>query len=615
MTLSPTDRTKLNNLSPNLTPNAVAISALRLQVFQEIYTYLDSIISDLNSAQATGSVTSAKLADGSVITVKIADSNVTSGKIADGAIVELKLANGAVTTVKLADLAVTTAKIADLAVTQAKIANGAVGPTQLQTGLAATVDVNAQFAKRGIDITSSPFFAKGDGVANDTAAIQAAADYAFANGYTLIGVGTFKITSTLILKCNVNMPDATFEYYGTGTAIVVGDSAVRTDNLIQLLPSVSQTTKIWGSDIGVQLVNVYASQIQTQIISNFGTGLMLTSLGTNGCVYNTITIGHLLNNKTNLLLMPGDVDAWVNENLFIGGRYSYLSTEGTDVADACNIKIRGFTGATGQPNNNTFIKPSVEGDVPFYSLDIHGGYNTFIQGRYEGSITRRVIFRTIGSVSSRRNVILHGYLSEALSVTEESSSQWNELVTSSRNVQAGSADVLQTYKNTGSSANAVYRILDTSQSPYNTATTIYSVQQSANKTEMKRSTDSFNRIEIDHGNGKIFFGDGTIAPAKEVRNSTAGIEIVGGLFLNGNAWDTNLFRLGSYRFWVDSTGEFRMKNGTPTGDTDGNLFSTFRAVPATATSTGTPGDWAADANFAYFCYAANTWRRVAVASW
>lgn len=38
-------------------------------------------------------------------------------------------------------------------------------------------------------------------------------------------------------------------------------------------------------------------------------------------------------------------------------------------------------------------------------------------------------------------------------------------------------------------------------------------------------------------------------------------------------------------------------------------------VPATATSTGVVGTWAADASYFYVCTAANTWKRVAIASW
>jgi hypothetical protein len=38
-------------------------------------------------------------------------------------------------------------------------------------------------------------------------------------------------------------------------------------------------------------------------------------------------------------------------------------------------------------------------------------------------------------------------------------------------------------------------------------------------------------------------------------------------------------------------------------------------VPASATSPGVAGDWAADANYLYICIANNTWKRVAITSW
>ncbi len=193
MTLSPTDHTNLNNLSPNLIPNAVAASNLRLLVFQEIYTYLDAIINDLNAAQAAGAITSARLTNGAVITAKLADGAVTGDKVLDGAIVTLKLADGAVTTVKLTDLAVTSGKLADLAVTRGKIALGAVGADQLDPALlqnygdiavqAKFTQVDAQLADIAINVKS--FGAKGDGVTDDSLAIQEAMTYCIDNGKKL----------------------------------------------------------------------------------------------------------------------------------------------------------------------------------------------------------------------------------------------------------------------------------------------------------------------------------------------------------------------------------------------------------------------------------------------
>ena len=46
-----------------------------------------------------------------------------------------------------------------------------------------------------------------------------------------------------------------------------------------------------------------------------------------------------------------------------------------------------------------------------------------------------------------------------------------------------------------------------------------------------------------------------------------------------------------------------------------NAFGLRVAVPATATSTGQAGQWAADASYFYICTATDVWKRVAVSSW
>lgn len=49
---------------------------------------------------------------------------------------------------------------------------------------------------------------------------------------------------------------------------------------------------------------------------------------------------------------------------------------------------------------------------------------------------------------------------------------------------------------------------------------------------------------------------------------------------------------------------------------NGNPVGVKVAVPAaSATATGTPGQWAADASWFYVCTAANTWVRAALATW
>ena len=39
------------------------------------------------------------------------------------------------------------------------------------------------------------------------------------------------------------------------------------------------------------------------------------------------------------------------------------------------------------------------------------------------------------------------------------------------------------------------------------------------------------------------------------------------------------------------------------------------SVPASATAAGTKGDIAQDDSYLYVCTAANTWKRVAIATW
>jgi hypothetical protein len=51
-------------------------------------------------------------------------------------------------------------------------------------------------------------------------------------------------------------------------------------------------------------------------------------------------------------------------------------------------------------------------------------------------------------------------------------------------------------------------------------------------------------------------------------------EQIGDLSLINNAWDTARLRLGNYFLWVDSTGDLRIKSSTPTSDTDGTVVGT-----------------------------------------
>lgn len=101
-------------------------------------------------------------------------------------------------------------------------------------------------------------------------------------------------------------------------------------------------------------------------------------------------------------------------------------------------------------------------------------------------------------------------------------------------------------------------------------------------------------------------------------NATGNFYAARKLLTGNSSWNIGGMKLGNYNFWVDTTGGLRVKNGTPADATDGSVFGNKVGVPASATATGKPGDWAADASFSYFYTgdgSAHSWVRSTAATW
>jgi hypothetical protein len=162
-----------------------------------------------------GAVSSSKIQDGAVTSAKIQDAAVTSGKIQDGAVTSGKIQDGAVTSGKIQDGAVTSAKIQDAAVTSSKIQDGAIVNADVNVA-AGIVASKLAFTQSGTGATTrtvesklrdvmsvKDFGAVGDGVANDTTAIQAAIDASYGKKL-FFPKGQYRITSTLIVDVYAN---------------------------------------------------------------------------------------------------------------------------------------------------------------------------------------------------------------------------------------------------------------------------------------------------------------------------------------------------------------------------------------------------------------------------
>lgn len=129
---------------------------------------------------------------------------------------------------------------------------------------------------------------------------------------------------------------------------------------------------------------------------------------------------------------------------------------------------------------------------------------------------------------------------------------------------------------------------------------------------VKLDAETFNRVEVGAGNIKL--GNGSASPTHGITTSaafpgtTVGIQHLGVV----GAYDTSHLRVGTHRIWSGGDSTIRTNTSSPSSATDGNIITSMRtAVPATSTSSGVVGQWAADASYFYYCYASNSWRRIA----
>ena len=177
------------------------------------------VISRLTSTTATpstffsgGAIRSQDLNDNfdSILYINQEKENQTNeiiqGGIADGSITSSKLADSAVTSSKLADGAVTTAKLADNAVTTAKLVDGAVTTSNYTYSGGVQQTVQARLEQY---VSVKDFGAVGDGVTDDTAAIQAALNSN--NGAVYLPSGTYK-TQPLTISSSMML-------YGAGSGL------------------------------------------------------------------------------------------------------------------------------------------------------------------------------------------------------------------------------------------------------------------------------------------------------------------------------------------------------------------------------------------------------------
>jgi hypothetical protein len=304
---------------------------------------------------------------------------------------------------------------------------GVAGPVQSASTLS-FAQAGAGAVTRTVDsklkdvVSVKDFGAVGDGVTDDTAAIQAAADYCQSSGAFLTGVpGIYKTSATITLNCSGNLgmmqircPGATVSpavRIGTAT----GTAIFFLDLIAPKVYNSSKTGAGWTgfeTSIGVDCGNLYDSKIEIPYVYGFGYNIYVGGYNI-GNSYNEYKIGRSQEGKVGLRVAPRSATGWANENNFYGGKLAKSSSEGTSpIVGGYALQVGADPGQAWSCNNNVFYKPAVE-DISLDEYQIYfnnTAYNTVINARFEVTGgTGKVKLSADSDNVTRNNTFIGGY--------------------------------------------------------------------------------------------------------------------------------------------------------------------------------------------------------------
>jgi hypothetical protein len=462
------------------------------------------------------------------------------------------------------------------------------------------------------------FGAVGNGVADDTAAIQAGADHAASIGAILIGpAGTYKVTSTITLICDGDLSSMTISANGALVSPVVRFGTTTggpTENRIMSLPRVVNNARpsgTWGSGVGIELANCNQCMFTVPSVTEFEVGLTCGGY-TNGFAHNTVTLGYVYSNKIQLRLRPAGSGGWCNQNTFINGRLGFNSSDFTTsgyVGTRMILMDKG-SASSGGPNTNTFVGTSVESDLVEYMVEFKESTanNVLLNGRYEGA-TPKVLFATDTAAGNSDNLFIGGYgvFNIVFTFSGTGSSTLNNIIGARSNNLRGSGVVFNISNDSTSGIagphlqgfEAGTEVLNKSSSATDWAYRLFSQGLSG-----KRATDAHPRIELDYVNGRVYLGTGLAALTEYVgllgsalTTTRSFVPATDNNRANGDAsfrwsdtFSTN-FRPGAgAQIWTTGAGTPQGAVTAPVGSlftrTDGGVGTTLYAKESGAGNTG-----------------------------
>ncbi|GIX10741.1 glycosyl hydrolase family 28-related protein [Elioraea sp.] len=216
-------------------------------------------------------------------------------------------------------------------------------------------------------VLPADFGGLGDGVADDTAAIQAAFDRAGADQkFCVIPPGTWNVSGTVTLPGPARglIMQGTIRYTGTAPAsvLVLGDGGTTRngEKLYTGLDVIRATQSDWSSeaDIGITLRNLDASQVELRRVEGFTIGLRTLGDG-RGFEDTTLFLGRLVNNRIGLDIWCATATAWNTSVRYYGGHFA-CATGVNASQDRYGIRLGNAPGAYTNHNRHIFDGPNFE---------------------------------------------------------------------------------------------------------------------------------------------------------------------------------------------------------------------------------------------------------------
>ena len=139
--------------------------------------------------------------------------------------------------------------------------------------------------------------------------------------------------------------------------------------------SIDRTTTVTGTENGGFIYKAMNQSSVKDCESRFSKYNHWFKPTAGGCAYNNFDNLQGIDGFYNIYIIPSST-GYVNENLFNGGRFHDVGTMDTGIYIAA--------GGTYPPDNNVFVKPSIEGTAT-QAIYCNGDFNTFIMPRTEGT--------------------------------------------------------------------------------------------------------------------------------------------------------------------------------------------------------------------------------------